>query len=572
MQVQSRRLVRHFIRGYLSVDFVGGERQAALSAAVLVSPGLFATVLLTAKYVMTPFPVPGLSALGGFADRLLIFCASMVTMGLVAVVQWERLALDARDANILGVLPLQHGQIVRAKWIATGLFAGTAAVMFNALPSLIYPVVSVGRLEASWALILQLTLLQFTLGVVAGLLGFLSVLALREGLWAVLGAARFARVSAAAQAALVVLGVLAFFLLPTQASRAVRERHGAARWLPPVVVAGALEELAGHRVASLPAPALPRRVAQRAGDIVDEYHRSLTHVRGSARRMTVAIPGLCAALLLVLLWNNRRRLEAPVLQGRGTDLGRTVARGAWRALAPRPEVRAGATFAWRTLLRSQPHRLRLAVGLAAGLAAATLGMVDVALDGVGPATAETTPFILSMQAVILAGVAAGVRAALRRSADARAAWLFTTAWTGDRSAYDTGVTLAAWLLLAPPVLLLAPIWRTLLGDSAVAHAAVGLALGLALAQFVVLTLGTLALVNDAVPSEAGRALPVLAVPVVLMVSTVIAAVEGASAIATVGVLVALAGCCHGVRLRRRTDDAPPGAARIDAQVALDLHD
>ena len=46
MQAQTRLLVRHFVRGYLSTDLAGGERQAALSAALLFSPGLFTIVVL----------------------------------------------------------------------------------------------------------------------------------------------------------------------------------------------------------------------------------------------------------------------------------------------------------------------------------------------------------------------------------------------------------------------------------------------------------------------------------------------------------------------------------------------
>ena len=102
MDTQTRLLIRHFVRGYLSNDLTGGERHAALAAALLISPGLFTTVLLAAKYVVTPFAVPGLSALGGFADRLLFFGASMVVVALVAVVQWDRLSLDVRDGNVLG--------------------------------------------------------------------------------------------------------------------------------------------------------------------------------------------------------------------------------------------------------------------------------------------------------------------------------------------------------------------------------------------------------------------------------------------------------------------------------------
>ena len=82
MQNETRLLVRHFVRGYLSTDLGGGERQAALSAALLFSPSLFIIIVLASKYVMTPFPVPGHSALAGFADRLLIFGGSMVILGL----------------------------------------------------------------------------------------------------------------------------------------------------------------------------------------------------------------------------------------------------------------------------------------------------------------------------------------------------------------------------------------------------------------------------------------------------------------------------------------------------------
>ena len=139
--------------------------------------------------------VPGLSALGGFNDRLLMFGASMVLMALVAVIQWDRLSLDARDASILGVLPVRHGLVVRAKWIATAGFAGSAALLFNGLPSLIYPIVSVGRLEATWLLVLQLTLLQLGTAMLSGLLGFVAVLTFREVLWALLGAPTFARVT-----------------------------------------------------------------------------------------------------------------------------------------------------------------------------------------------------------------------------------------------------------------------------------------------------------------------------------------------------------------------------------------
>ncbi|HTU99052.1 MAG TPA: hypothetical protein VMF13_00825, partial [Luteitalea sp.] len=125
-----RRLTRHFVRGYLSADGgVGSDKPAAIVAATLVSPGLFVTVLLAAKYVTTPWPLPAETAVGGLFDRLLFHCAAFVLLTLVALIHWDRLALDARDAAILGVLPLSHGQIVRAKWTATAAFGIGAAAL-----------------------------------------------------------------------------------------------------------------------------------------------------------------------------------------------------------------------------------------------------------------------------------------------------------------------------------------------------------------------------------------------------------------------------------------------------------
>ena len=571
MQAQTRLLIRHFVRGYLSADLGGGERQAALSAALLFSPSLFIIVVLASKYVMMPFPVPGHSALAGFADRLLIFGGSMIILALVAIVQWDRLSVDARDASILGVLPLRHGQIVQAKWMATALFAGMAALLLNGLPSLIYPIVSVGRLQASWLLVLQLTALQLAIGVLSGVLGFLAVLTARECLLAVLGARTFARISAAAQALLVVIGLLAFFLQPPLALRALRDGSPSARWWPAVVMAGTFEELVGHRVAALPAAPLPKRVAARAATILGEYRLALAHASGSARRTATAVPGLGLLLATVLFWNNRRRLEAPVMAARGTRATRALARLVWRLVAPRPDMRAGATFAWRTLLRSQSHRLLLAVGLAAGLAAGAVGIFQEPRRGASLADADLV--VLTIQGLVVASVAAGARAALRRTADRNATWLFAVAWNGVRAPYESGVTLATWCILALPVLLMSPLWCGLLGiHVAATHAFVGLALSLSLAELIVLTVGTLALVDDAIPSESARALPVLGVPIVVLGATVLASAERRSPLTTIVVLLVLAAICHVARRWRHLGGQPVMPAAGEPSVALSLNE
>lgn len=571
MDAQTRLLIHHFVRGYLTTDLTGGEHKAALSASLLISPGLFLTVILAAKYVTAPFPIPAYSAMGGFADRLLIFGASFVLMALVAVVQWDRLSLGDRDASNLGVLPLRHGVIVRAKWLATAWFATVAALMINGLPSLIYPIVSVGRLDATWGLVLQLTTMQFALALLSGLLGFLLVFTIREGLLALLGSGVFARISAAVQATLVIGGVLAFFLVPPYALGVVRSGSSATTWLPNIVLAGTFEEVTGHRVANLPIPPLHPRVASRAAVMLGEYRRDLDNVRGSTRRLATGAGYLGVALLTALLWNNRRRLEVPVQAARGSQVTRALARVAWRSVAPRPETRAGATFACRTLLRSQPHRLLLSIGIAVGLAAGAI--VFFQDPPRGASLADTTVALLSIQGLLVASVAAGVRTALRRTADARAGWLFAVAWNGQRTRYDTGVTLACWFLLSLPVVMLAPLWAARFGaDGAVTHAAVGIAVALLLSELLLLSLGTFALVDTASASDAGRALPVLGVPVTIVASTLMATAERWSPGTTIASLLMLAAVLRASRIWRRLDEQPVVATSVEPSVALGLNE
>ena len=465
MQAQTRLLVRHFVRGYLSTDLAGGERQAALSAALLFSPGLFIIVVLVIQVRDDAISRAwSFSALAGFADRLLIFGGSMVIMALVAVVQWDRLSVDARDASILGVLPLRHGQIVQAKWMATALFAGAAAVLLNGIPSLIYPIVSVGRLEANWLLVLQLTALQLTIGVLSGILGFLVVLTVREGLLALLGARTFARISAAAQASFVVVGLLAFFLQPPFALRALRDGHPSARWWPAVVLAGTFEELGGHRVAALPAAPLPRRVAARAATVLDQYRVALGHAKGSARRTAVAVPGLCLFLASVLFWNNRRRLEAPVLGARGTGArGRLhgTCGAAWhraRRLVPAQLSRGGRCCGVSGTACCLPWAWQQAWPLELSASSRNLGEA--------PPSRTRTSSCCRCRALVVASVAAGVTSGVApRSRQQRD---LAVRRRLERRPRTVRIRRGARKLVHHrlPVLLLTPLWWSLLGADA----------------------------------------------------------------------------------------------------------
>ena len=113
-----RLLTRHFISRLFDNDLLSPEadahRGASLGLASLLSVGAFLSVLGGARFIITPFPMPALNAVGAIDNALLFVSVSMILLALVAVVAWDGLALDVRDEAILGPLPIPRATIVGA--------------------------------------------------------------------------------------------------------------------------------------------------------------------------------------------------------------------------------------------------------------------------------------------------------------------------------------------------------------------------------------------------------------------------------------------------------------------------
>ncbi|HTV03236.1 MAG TPA: hypothetical protein VMF13_21990, partial [Luteitalea sp.] len=461
------------------------------------------------------------------------------------------------------------------------------------LPSLIYPIVSIGRLDATWSLLLSMTVLQWLCGVLAGATGFVAVIALREATWALLGPRLFMRISAALQGLLIVASIVAFFLLPSWtaqqlSSPTVRNPvtrrvdieatlaqpitpSSVALWLPPVMWTGAFEVAAGRHVASLPPDNThPRPIRRRGEHRLREYWKVVDVLGGSLRRATTTFAALLMLAVVAAVWNGRSRAAGgALLPTRRSVVVAMVDRFA--RVVPRPETRAGFSFSWRTLLRSQPHRLLLAVGLAGGLAAGTVGLVD---DPPRHSTlAEASITLLSVQSLLVACVAGGVRAALRRGSDGRASWIYPMTWTGARGAYDSGVVAAATAVTCTPLVMLLPIYVQMFGlADALLHALTGALLALVFTEAFVLRQPTLPLVEDAPTTDAGKALPMLALPAALAIAAIVAAFERRAPMVAVGGLLTVWLVLHVVRTMRPAPvDALSDPELQDSAIELGLY-
>jgi hypothetical protein len=485
--MRERLLVRHFLRRLVENDLISPEadRHEVLGVvcAALTTAGLFGTAFISVKYQFSPLQLPGWTSLAALSDLSLFVGASMIVMALAAVSEWDALGLDARDASILGPLPLPHGMLVRAKLAAIALFTVAFAIALNAVPSLIYPVLLSSKLPIPLVDLLALMPAHLVVTAAAGAFGFLGIVAVRELLRAVTGATLFGRLSSVLQAALLVGLATALLLLPRLSSdlseKWLSPASSASRTLPPVWFVGLHEWIAGGLIDQLPrrfpAETAPNYdgIVQHENDLTRSYrsHRAEFAVLGRAALLGLGVVAIVAFGLSA--WNARRLPTATASMADRRGQARLALDWLVRlVLVRRPSAQGGFFFTLQTLGRSAPHRAALVVAGASSLAIGVLS----AKNGVPTTTSEIPLTTLAVQSMFVIVLVAGIRHAARIPADTRAGWIFRLAWSGHGRDYLLGVKLATLLaVLAPTVLILLPVHAVTLGWSvALTHAALGL--------------------------------------------------------------------------------------------------
>jgi hypothetical protein len=581
--MRDRLLVRHFLCRFLEHDLISpnADRHVVLSAlgGALVAVSLFVAILIATPYQFSPDMPPGMVSLSSLDDRFLFTSASMLVMALAALAQWDALALDARDTAVLGVLPIPQAVIVRTKFIAVAVLAIGVAVAWNLSPTLLRFVAVPSKLGVSLMGALALTLAHGVTTFAAGAFGFLAVLGLREMMSAIMGQARFQRISAALQAALVVALATALLLLPGAfAGGATRNwlAQGGLRSeaLPPLWFVGLHETLAGSVVDTLPRthpswfpPVLV--VAER--DATDLY-RSLW-----PRYHELASIGMAALLIAVVvttaacLWNSRR-LPVPIVRRAHED---GAAGRAWKWMVAHVIARtslrqAGFLFTLQTLSRQVSHRVALASSLAVGLSLILITTRGpVLMPGNDVSDVASVPLaLLAGQSLLLASVLSGFRHAVRIPAELRASTTFSLAWAGNLTPYISGVKLAGWIALVLPTLGGLFIWHaTVLGARLAAlHLGVGLVVSALLMETLFVRCRLVPFASGYAPSGELMSRGVASAAALLLVSFALAWVERFALMATAGYLTLVAimvGLSAGVVAVDRASRRPATALDLD---------
>jgi hypothetical protein len=457
--VPDRPLTRLFLQRFVENDLISpdADRVQVLSqaCAAILTGGLFVSILLSLPYLSTPYPLPSQTAANMVRVQFLYAAWSITVMALVAVSLWDAVALDSRDTQILGPLPLKRGVIVRAKVSALLMFGAGFAAALNVLPAVIHPVVALSRLRPSVLQVVTLVAAHLVSTTAAATFGFVAVLGLRELLHAVLGTAAFRRISIAVRAGLVVMLVTTLLLIPAMSFKvATLWLLGAIKTnlLVPMWLVGLHDMMSGHIWSQLPRPDLPPRVAasERTFDLIYQSHRPLLHELGLAGGAMFLIILLGSAM--AYLWNNRRLPVPPISRAaeRGA-VGAVFDSIAQQLVARRPLVRAGFFFTMRVLTRSVQNRLSIGIPLAVAIAVATVSLRLAGIDSSWDFSSAPIA-LLAVQLLFVSALVLGFRHSVRVPGDLRARWIFHLIRPANQAQYLSGAKRAAVVKLIVPVL------------------------------------------------------------------------------------------------------------------------
>ncbi len=531
--MRDRLLIRHFLWRFFEHDLVSPNADRhelfAIVGGTIVTINLFLAVVVAAKYQFENFMPPGLISIRSVDDRFLFVSTTLLLAALAAVAQWDALVLDARDTAVLGVLPLPKSVIVRTKFAATALF-GLAVVLASSLPPTALRLAAipmgtpVGMPGALW-----LTLTNGVATFAAGVFGFVAVLAVRETIFAVLGAKRFRSVSAIVQGGLVIVLITDLLLLPWQTSSMVRPwlaRGGVPVWTNPAFWFVGLHEMIGGRIFD----DLPRVEPERFLIVPEQqatllYRRSWPLYHDLAWTAVMALIVVAMLATLACLWNSRR---LPTTIGandrRGGVLQRAFRHVAVRVVATTPLEQAGFFLAIQTLSRRASHRIPLAGAFAIGLA-----LVVIAATG-RSAGATATGAILVVPLLFVGTVTTAFRHVTRLPSELRGSSGFILAWPGQPAAFIRGIKRAGWVVIVWPTLALMALWHSaILGPRlALLHAIVGVGFSMVLMELLFVSVPRVPFASAHVPEPDAKSHAIMYGVALTIVSVIVAGIEASA--------------------------------------------
>jgi hypothetical protein len=406
------RLVQLFVarifRGGGDSDAEGLDLGVGLVLTLLAMPGGFVSLLLLNKYGTFLQWLRGVTnadtLLIALPDEYFFIVLSMTVTGAVAVWRWDAIFPDRRDYMNLVPLPISTRTIFSANLVAVLFLVSLVAVDVNAVSCILFPAV-VGATQSKFLFFVTFAVIHAAGVLLASVFAFLVVSSMLGLLMAVLPPRAFRLISAYIRGFVVVY--LVTLLCTTFAVPALLRRGNGSvpSWtllLPSTWFLGLCQSWRG-----------------RAGPVLTVLSR-------------LALPGIAAVAILALgtyAVGYRRHFmriaetadtAAPPRNPRISRLGVLLDRLALRT----PFQKGCFRFVWKTLLRSEAHRLVLTGVGGLGLVLASQALLDAFEGAKSLREAALSPDALSIPFILSFLVIVGLRIVFEIPAELRSNWIF----------------------------------------------------------------------------------------------------------------------------------------------------
>jgi hypothetical protein len=405
------RIVQLFVdrifRGGGDADTEGLDLGVGLVLTLLAMPGGFVSLFLLNKYGTFLQWLRGATNVDPLAialpDEYFFLVLSMTVTGAVAVWRWDAIFPDRRDYMNLVPLPISTRTIFFANLVAVLFLVGLIAVDVNAASCILFPMV-VGATQTKFLFFLKFAMVHAVGVVLASVFAFFAVFSVLGLLMAVLPARAFKRFSTYIRG-IVVVYLVALLCTSFAVPNSLRRAGPVPAWtylMPSCWFLGLCQSLRG-----------------RAGPGLMELSR-------------LALPGVAAVVAIALCayavgYQRHFVRIAEIADATATARNpRTWRLGTLRdrLVLRTPFQRGCFRFVYRTLLRSEAHRLVLTAVGGLSLVLASQGLMDAFENAKSwrqaalSANALSIPFIISFLVVV------GLRLVFEIPTELRSNWIF----------------------------------------------------------------------------------------------------------------------------------------------------
>ena len=435
------RMVQLFVarifRGGGDSDTEGIDLGIGLVLTLLALPGGFVSILLLDKYGTLLQWMRGTlnvdPLLMSVPDEYFFIVLSMTVTGAAAVWRWDAIFPDRRDYMNVVPLPISTRTIFFANLVAVLFLAGLIALDVNAASCILFPMV-VGATQTKFLFFAKFAAVHAVGVVLASVFSFLAVFSMLGLLMALLPARAFRRLSAYMRGIVVVYLVTLLCTSFAVPDKLLRMKGALPSWtllFPSCWFLSLCQSLRGRaspaltELARLALPGIAALTVVALGCYAIGYHRHF-----------VRIPEIAKAAVTA---------PKPRRSRVGAFLGRLVLRT--------PFQKGCFPFVWRTLVRSEMHRLVLTGIGGLGLVLSSQALMNAFAGAKSLHQAALSPDALSIPFILTFLIIIGLRIVFEIPVELRSNWIFQLMLDPDRQecqslARKVVLTLALPLVLA----------------------------------------------------------------------------------------------------------------------------